>query len=68
MQCYTSLFQEIVTANKGEKSSKVTVYRKFLECGVKTWEQVIRALERSGYGDIAKQVKMQLIENYNEVM
>ena len=46
----------------------MTVYRKFLECGVKTWEQVIRALERSGYGDIAKQVKMQLIENYNEVM
>ena len=46
----------------------MTVYRKFLECGVKTWEQVIGALERSGYDDIAAQVKTQLLENYNEVM
>ena len=42
---------------------KIALYRNFLQCGVKSWEQVIKALERSGYGDMAEQVKVQLCED-----
>ena len=62
--------QEIKRDNeaKGSRSCKITLYRTFLQCGVRTWEQVIRALERCDHGDIAEQVIMKLIENYGKVM
>ena len=65
--CY---LQEIKRDNegKGTRSSKITLYRTFLQCGVNTWEQVIRALESCDHGDIAEQVKMKLLENYGKVM
>ena len=49
-------------------SCKIALYREFLKCGVTTWEQVIKALEKSGNGDIAKEVTTKLFEIYNEVM
>ena len=42
----------------------MALYEKFLECGVKTWERVINALEESDNDDIAKQVKMQVVKDY----
>ena len=42
----------------------MALYEKFLECGVKTWETVINALEESDNEDIAKQVKMQVVKDY----
>ena len=42
---------------------KIALYRKFLECGVTTWEKVIQALEHSSNGDIAKQVKSHLLKD-----
>ena len=42
---------------------KITLYRTFLKCGIKTWEQVIKALERSGHGDMVDQVKVQLLKD-----
>ena len=42
----------------------MALYEKFLECGVKTWETVINALEESDNDDIAKQVKMQVVKHY----
>ena len=62
--------QEIKRDNegKGTRSCKITLYRTFLQCGVRTWEQVIRALESCDHGDVAEQVKMKLLENYGKVM
>ena len=58
--------QEIKRDNevKGTKDCKITLYRTFLQCGVKTWEQVIEALDNSGHADIAKQVKMRLLKDF----
>ena len=50
---------------EGTKACKIALYRTFLQCGVKTWEQVIKALENSGDENIAKQVKMQLFQDFN---
>ena len=52
---------------KGTTSCKIALYRIFLQCGVKTWEQVIKALEKCGHGDMAEQVKVQLLKAYSEV-
>lgn len=49
--------------NKGTTSCKIALYRTFLQCGVKTWGQVIKALQRSGHGNIADQVKTQLVND-----
>ena len=49
---------------KGKNSCKVALYRAFLNCGVKTWNTVSKALEDSENGDIAKEVKERLIKNY----
>ena len=42
---------------------KITLYRTFLKCGIKTWEQVIKALQRSGNGDFVEPVKVQLLKD-----
>ena len=62
--------QEIKIDNelKGTSSCKIALYRVFLKCGNKTWEQVIKALQNSDHGKIAEQVKLQLLKNYNEVI
>ena len=60
--------QEIKRDNEGVRSCKITLYRTFLKCGIKTWEKVINALENSGHDDVAKHVKMQLLKNYSKVM
>ena len=53
---------------KGTISCKIALYRTFLQCGVRTWEQVIQALEKSGQGEIIGQVKLQLLESYGKVI
>ena len=60
--------QEIKKDNEGTVSRKVALYRTFLQCGVRTWEQVIKALEICGHGEIADQVKMQLLEYFSKVI
>ena len=62
------ILQEIRKDNEGTVSRKVALYRTFLQGGVRTWEQVIKALEICGHGEIAKQVKMQLLEYFNKVI
>ena len=52
---------------KGTVSCKIALYRTFLQCGVRTWEQVIQALKKSGQGEIIKQLKLQLLESYGKV-
>ena len=52
---------------KGTSSCKIALYRTFLKCGVKTWEQVIKALEKCGHDDMAEQVKVQLLKAYSKV-
>lgn len=41
------------------------LYKAFLQCGVNTWEMVVNALVKSDNGNIAKEVKMQLLEDYS---
>ena len=62
---YYSL-QEIKRDNeiKGINACKIALYRAFLKCGMRTWKQVIEALERSGEGDMAKQVTTQLLKDF----
>ena len=49
--------------NKDTSSCKIALYRNFLKCGIKTWEQVIKALQRSGNGDLVEPVKVQLLKD-----
>ena len=42
----------------------MALYETFLECGVKTWETVVKALEESENDSIAEQVKKQLVKDY----
>ena len=49
---------------KGIKSCKMALYETFSQCGVRTWETVVNALEKSDNDDLAKQVKMHLIKDY----
>ena len=39
-----------------------------MRCGIRTWEQVIKALRRSNHDDIAKDVELQLLINYSKVI
>jgi len=64
----TNYFQTIKKDNERTVSCKIALYREFLKCGMKTWEQVIKALEMSGHGNIAEEVTMKLFKIYNEVM
>ena len=81
--CYMSLYKQLQYSNvfilylqdikrnndeKGTTSCKIALFRSFLECGIKTWEQVLKALKNSGHVDIAENVKLQLLENYSKVM
>ena len=53
---------------KGTKSCKLALYRTFLQYGhAKSWEQVIKALEKCDHGDIAEQVKVKLLKAYGKV-
>ena len=54
--------------NIGTASCKIALYTTFLQCGVKTWEQVLIALHKSGQGELAKEVEKQLLELYSKVM
>ena len=60
--------QEIKKDNEGTVSRKIALYRNFLQCGVKTWEQVIKALKICGHGEIAEQVKMLLLQYFSKVI
>lgn len=42
----------------------MALYETFLECGERTWERVISALEESDNEEIAKQVKMRVVKDY----
>jgi len=59
-------YQEIKIDNEGKRlsSCKMALYRKYLKCGVKTWETVINALELSKNVNIMKEVKMHLIKDF----
>ena len=52
----------------GISSCKIELYQKFIQCGNKTWEQVVKALQNSGNGEIAEKVKLELLKNYSEVI
>lgn len=52
---------------KGTRSCKIALYRAYLQCGVKTWEKVITALENCGHEEIAEKVKTQLLKAYGAV-
>ena len=60
--------KEIKEDNEGTVSRKIALYRTFLQCGVRTWEQVIKALEICDHGEIAKQLKIQLLEYFSKVI
>ena len=62
--------QEIKKDNelKGTASCKIALYHTFLKCGIKTWEQVIKALHNSDHDEIAEHVKLQLLINYGKVI
>ena len=60
--------QEIKEDKKEIRSCKMALYRTFRQCGKTTWEQVIKALDKSGHDNIAEDVKMQLLKDYSEVM
>ena len=60
--------QEIKRDNEGTRSCKIALYRTFLECGARTWEKVIIALEHSGHCKIAEKAKIQLVKHYNKVI
>ena len=66
----TFCLQEIKrdNAEKGTGSCKIVLYRTFLQCGVRTWGQVIKALEKSDNDNIADETKVQLVENYIKVI
>lgn len=51
--------------HKETASCKIALYRAFLKCGVKTWKQVIVALEGSGNHNFAEQVKLNLVKLAN---
>lgn len=42
----------------------MALYDKFLQCGVRTWDTVVDALEKSDNDNIAKDVKVQLVKDY----
>ena len=52
---------------KGTRSCKIALYRTFLQCGVRTWEQVITALKNCGHEETAEEVKVQLLKAYDAV-
>ena len=54
------LLQEIKRDNQKVASRKRALYQEFLKCGVKTWETVISALEKSDEANIAEQVKQKI--------
>ena len=62
----TLYLQEIKRDNdgKGTSSCKITLYRTFLRCGIRTWEQVIEALNNSGYDKIAEHVQERLLKDF----
>ena len=62
--------QEIKRDNeiKGTTSCKIALYTTFIQVGVRTWEQVLIALNKSGHKEIAKEVEKQLLELYRKVM
>ena len=65
--CYgIAITKEIKIDNdgKGLNSCKMALYRKFLKCGVRTWEKVISALELSENVNIMKEVKMKLMKDF----
>ena len=63
-------FQKIKRDNEenGTASCKIALYRAFLKYGIKTWEQVIKALKHSGYDEIAEHVELELLKHYSQVM
>lgn len=65
---YIYCHQEIKVDNesKGVTACKMALYRTFLKCGVATWETVVDALEGSDYDNIAKEVKMKLIDCFKK--
>ena len=60
--------QEIKKDNEGMGSRKIALCRTFLQCGMKIWEQVIKALEICDHDEIADQVKMKLLEYFSKVI
>ena len=42
------------------ESCKIELFQEFIRCGVRTWETVINALEKSNELNIAEYVKMKL--------
>lgn len=62
-------YQKIKTGYeaKGTNACKIALYRAFFKCGVKTWETVINALERSNHVNIADDLKARLGKNLMEI-
>ena len=62
--------QEIKRDNaiNGTTSCKIALYTTFIQVGVRTWEHVLIALNKSGHKEIAKEVEKQLLELYRKVI
>ena len=42
----------------------MALYETFLQCGMRIWETVVKALEESENDNIAEEVKKQLVKDY----
>ena len=55
---------KINNESKGASSCKIALYKAFLQCGVRTWQTVVKALQDSENDSIAEEVKKQLLKDY----
>lgn len=55
---------KIGNESKGVSSCKIALYKAFLQCGVKTWQTVVKALQDCENNSIAEEVKKQLVKDY----
>jgi len=51
---------------KGINSCKLALYRKFLQCGERTWQKVLNALEESGNPNLAEEVNANLLKEFSK--
>jgi len=49
---------------KGVNSCKIALYRKFIQVGERTWQRVLKALDKSGNRRLAEEVEAELQKEF----